>query len=56
MEAQSIPEAKTDAGSVERFRTEIMGLESDKKLDLDFYEAEALYQVIKDKIRYERRH
>ncbi|MEA9356558.1 UvrD-helicase domain-containing protein [Bacteriovorax sp. PP10] len=48
MEAQAIPEAKTAAGEVERFKTEIMGLESDKKLDLDFYEAEALYQVITD--------
>lgn len=48
MEAQAIPEAKTTDGEVARFKTEIMGLESDKKLDLDFYEAEALYQVIKD--------
>ena len=53
MEAQAIPEAKTAAGEVERFKTEIMGLENDKKLDLDFYEAEALYQVIKDLLERE---
>ena len=46
MEAQTIPESKSSLGEVERFKTEITGLENDKKIDLDFYEAEALYQVI----------
>ena len=48
MEPQSIPEIKNTLGQVERFRTEIEGLESDKKLDLDFYEAEALYEIIRE--------
>ena len=48
MEIQLIPEEKLTTGQVERFQTEILGLDSDKKLELDFYEAEALYQVIED--------
>ncbi len=48
METQLIPDEKLETGLVERFQTEILGLENDKKLDLDFYEAEALYQVIKE--------
>ena len=47
MEEQTIPEAKFSKGEVERIRTEITGLSSDKKLDLDFYEAEALFEKIK---------
>ncbi|MBC7714334.1 MAG: UvrD-helicase domain-containing protein [Rhizobacter sp.] len=47
MEAQNVPAKKDKSGEVESIRTEIRGLESDKKLDLDFYEAEALYKTIK---------
>jgi ATP-dependent helicase/nuclease subunit A len=46
MESQTIPVAKNTGGEVERIRAEIIGLESDKKLDLDFYEAEALFETI----------
>lgn len=48
MESQVIPASKSNTGEVERFKTEITGLESDKKLDLDAYEANALYEVIKN--------
>jgi ATP-dependent helicase/nuclease subunit A len=48
METQVIPEGKLSTGEVERFKTEIMGLESEKKLDLDAYEANGLFEIIKN--------
>jgi ATP-dependent helicase/nuclease subunit A len=48
MEAQTMPEVKFSTGEVEHFKTEITGLLSDKKIDLDAYEARALYEIIKD--------
>ena len=47
MESQSIPQKKSNNGEVVRIRTEIIDLESDKGLDVDFLEAEALYETIK---------
>lgn len=46
MESQTTPALKDDQGAVERIKTEIVGLTSDKKLDLDFFEAEALFETI----------
>lgn len=48
MEAQNIPDAKLSEGIVERVRAEITGLETDKKLDLDYYEARALFTRVKE--------
>lgn len=48
MEPQTIPAQKNENGEVARIRAEITGLVSDKGLDLDFYEAEVLYETIKD--------
>ncbi len=48
MEAQTIPDSKQFHGEVERLKTEITGLETDKKLDLEYYEAQALFQTVKE--------
>lgn len=48
MEEQTIPDAKLSSGEVDRFKSEIVGLSSDKKLDLDAYEANALYEIIQN--------
>lgn len=53
MEAQNIPEQKMSNGEVTRIKTEIVGLDTDKGLDLDFYEAEALFETIKGLLKRE---
>ncbi|MBY0413444.1 MAG: PD-(D/E)XK nuclease family protein, partial [Bdellovibrionales bacterium] len=38
-------------GEVDRFRVEIVGVENEKKLDLDLYEAESLYKIVLDLLK-----
>lgn len=47
MESQTFSSQKNNDGEVQRIKTEIVGLETDKGLDVDFFEAEALYETIK---------
>jgi len=47
MEAQTIPEKKSNEGEVQKIKTEIVGLVTDKGLDIDFFEAQALFETIK---------